>query len=130
MLAQAALLVENVAAHLWLLREQRVQCRADGRTLRLAGALADDTAQPGREVNLGHGSLLTAQLGPQRGFHGLQRGLRLGAVGAAGLRHIGLAAAAFPAERLGRLADEVHGRKARYQIRRDADDDARLAVLA
>ena len=58
-----------------------------------------------------------------------ERGLGLGAVGAAGLRHVGPAAAALAAERLGALAHEIDGGEARGQIGGDADHDAGLAVL-
>ena len=42
-----------------------------------------------------------------------ERGVGLGAVGAAGLRHVGPAAAALAAERLGALAHQIDGGEAR-----------------
>src|SRR5205814_1862359 len=53
----------------------------------------------------------------------------LGAVGPAGLRHVGPAAAALAAERLGTLAHQFDRIEARGEIACDADDDAGLAVL-
>src|SRR5690348_15612186 len=54
MFAQSSLLVEHIAAHRRLVCEQRIERRADGFAVRLARALTDDAAQPGREVDLGH----------------------------------------------------------------------------
>src|SRR5205814_10249633 len=55
--------------------------------------------------------------------------LRLGAVGAAGLRHVRPTAAALAAQRFGALADEIDGVEAAHQVRGDADHDAGLALL-
>ena len=60
----------------------------------------------------------------------VERGLGLGAVRAAGLRHVGPAAAALAAERLGALAHQIDRVEARGQIVGDADHDAGLAVVA
>src|SRR6476620_313161 len=65
--------------------------------------------------------------------HGLfdrrQRRVSLGAVGPTGLRHVGPAAAALAAERLGALAHQLHRVETRGEIGGDADDDAGLAVF-
>ena len=53
----------------------------------------------------------------------------LAAVGTAGLRHVGPAAAALAAERLGALAHQVDRVEARREVVGDADHDAGLAVL-
>ena len=65
----------------------------------------------------------------ERRFDRLQRGLGLGAVRTAGLRHVGAAAAAFAAERLGALLDQIDRVETRGEIGGDADHDAGLAVL-
>ena len=67
---------------------------------------------------------------PERRLDRLERRVGLGAVGPAGLRHVGPAAAALAAERLGALAHQIDGVEARGEIGGDADDDAGLAVLA
>ena len=41
----------------------------------------------------------------------IERSTRLGAIGTAGLRHVGLAAAALAAERFGRLAHQIDREK-------------------
>src|SRR5512143_2424531 len=58
-----------------------------------------------------------------------QRRLGLGAIGSAGLRHVGPAAAALAAERLGTLAHQFDRVEARREVGGDADHDASLAVL-
>ena len=58
-----------------------------------------------------------------------ERGVRLGAVGPAGLRHVGPPAAALAAERLGALAHQIDGVEPRREIGGHADHDAGLAVL-
>src|SRR3954468_1683642 len=64
----------------------------------------------------------------ERRFDGGERGLRLRAVGTAGLRHVAAAAAALAAELLGAGAHEADGVDRRRQVVGDADDDAGLAV--
>ena len=56
---------------------------------------------------------LESSLRPERRLDRLERGIGLGAVGAAGLRHVGPAAAALAAQRLGALADQIDGVEAR-----------------
>src|SRR5262249_62276464 len=51
------------------------------------------------------------------------------AAGPAARRHIRPPAAAFAAERLGAFARQLDGGEATGQVRRDADHDARLALL-
>src|SRR5258707_9266331 len=58
----------------------------------------------------------------------LKRRLGFGAIGAAGLRHVGFPAAALAAQDLGGPAHQIDGREPRHEIRRHADDDAGLAV--
>src|SRR3979409_2050805 len=65
----------------------------------------------------------------KRGGDGLKRGVGLGAVGAAGLGHVGFPAATLAAQDLGGLAHQIDGREPHDEIRRHADDDAGLAVL-
>src|SRR5687768_12648717 len=74
----------------------------------------------------GEGKNLTADGGFDRG----ERGIRLRAVGPAGLRHVGAPAPALAAERLGPFADEIDRIQPAGEIAGDADHDARLAVLA
>src|SRR5262245_3909330 len=66
--------------------------------------------------------------------HGLfdrrQRGVGLGAVGTAGLRHVGPTATALTAQHFRTLADEFDRVEARGEIGGDADHDAGLAVLS
>ena len=69
------------------------------------------------------------QIPPERRLDRLERGIGLGAVRAAGLRHVGPAAAALAAERLGALAHQIDGVEARGEIGGDADHDAGLAVV-
>src|SRR5258708_7407059 len=64
-----------------------------------------------------------------RFFDCRQRRVGLGSVGAAGLRHVGPAAAALAAERLGCHAYQIDRVVARHQVRRDADHHAGLAVF-
>src|SRR5262249_60654770 len=56
------------------------------------------------------------------------RGLRFRAVRPAGLRHVGSAAAALAAKRLGAFAGKIDRVKARYEIIGDADHNSGLAV--
>ena len=65
----------------------------------------------------------------QRRRDGGERRFGLAAVRAAGLRHVGPAAAALAAEHFGALADEIDRVEAFGQIVGDADDDAGLAVV-
>src|SRR5712671_1837493 len=58
----------------------------------------------------------------------VERGLCLGAVGAAGLSHVGPTPATLAAQRLGAAAHQIDRVEAPHQIRRDADHEARLAV--
>ena len=69
------------------------------------------------------------RFGAQRRFDRRQRGFGLGAVGTAGLRHIGTTAAALAAERRRGDAHEIDRAMARDKIGGDGDDDARLAVF-
>src|SRR5271169_4839327 len=62
-------------------------------------------------------------------FNRRQRGIRLRGVGTTGLRHIGPAAAAFAAKRLGAFAHQVDSIEALDQIVGHADHDAGLAVV-
>ena len=62
--------------------------------------------------------------------HRLKRVRRLGAIRAAGLRHVGAAAAALAAECLGGTAHEIDGAEAADKIVGDSDHDARLVVFA
>src|SRR5262245_55928684 len=57
-----------------------------------------------------------------------KRRLRLGAVGTAGLGHVGTAAAALAAERFGAATHEVDRVETPHQIGRDADHEASLTV--
>src|SRR6266849_2773136 len=59
---------------------------------------------------------------------GIERGLGLGAVGPAGLSHIGPAAPALAAERFRAFAHQLDRVVALGQILGDADDDAGLAL--
>ena len=59
-----------------------------------------------------------------------ERGVGLASIGAAGLRHVGLATTALAAEHFGGLAHQIDRGEPRHQIRRDADHDRALAVLA
>src|SRR5258708_2767697 len=58
----------------------------------------------------------------------VERGLCLGAVRAAGLSHVGPAAAALAAERFGAAARQIDRVEAPHEIGRDADHKAGLAV--
>src|SRR5262249_58582007 len=71
---------------------------------------------------------LTALSAAERCRDRIERGLRLGAVRAAGLSQVGTAAAAFAAERFGAAAHQVNGIEAPHQIRRDTHHEACLAV--
>src|SRR5262245_17914979 len=53
---------------------------------------------------------------PERGDNGGECRIGLGAVGAAGLRHVGASAAAFAAQKLGTFLDKIDGREARGEI--------------
>ncbi len=76
--------------------------------------------------NAGWSSLRSsAERGRDRG----QRGVGLGAVRPAGLRHVGPAAAALAAQHLGGLAHQIDRGEPRDEIGRDADDDARPCRL-
>src|SRR5690349_18469282 len=66
----------------------------------------------------------------ERGPDRFDRGLGLGAVGAAALRHIGAATTTLPAECDGRALDELGGREFLRQVVGHADGDGALAVLA
>src|SRR5208337_1153003 len=59
----------------------------------------------------------------------LERFAGVGAVRAARLRHVGASAAAFAAERGGTQPHELDGVETARLVRRDGDDEARLAVL-
>src|SRR5262249_3104922 len=59
---------------------------------------------------------------------GGKRGICLGAVRPAGLRHVGPAAATFAAEHFSCFAHEIDGIKARGEIIGDADADAGFAI--
>ena len=64
----------------------------------------------------------------KRRHDGGERGVRLGAVRPASLRHVGPAAATFAAEHIRGFADEIDGIKSRGEIIGDADDDAGFAI--
>src|SRR5580704_5252472 len=66
--------------------------------------------------------------GADGALDGGERGLGLGAVRAAGLRHVGAAAAALAAEHLGAAPNKINGAEPLRQIGRDTDDDAGLAL--
>src|SRR6185436_16505271 len=71
-----------------------------------------------------HGALCA-----ERGLDRLQCVIGFRAVGPAGLGHVGPPAAALAAQRLGALANEIDGVEAAGEVRRDADDDASLALI-
>src|SRR6266566_838037 len=62
-------------------------------------------------------------------FDRFERGVCLGAVRTASLRHVRAPPAPFAAERLGAFAHQVDGGEAGGQVSRDADHDAGLALL-
>ncbi len=78
---------------------------------------------------MAHREALEAVLAREAGFDGFERVAGLGAVGAAGLRHVGTSAAALAAERLGARLDEIDGAPCLDEIVGHADREARLAVL-
>ena len=65
----------------------------------------------------------------ERRLDRLERGVGLGAVRAAGLRHVGPAAAALAAEHFGAFAHQIDRVETRREIGGDADDDAGLPSL-
>ena len=67
--------------------------------------------------------------GCERGRDGVERRGGLRAVGAAGLRHVGAAAAALAAERLGATAHQLDRVESRCEVRRHSDHEARLALV-
>src|SRR6478735_378895 len=70
-----------------------------------------------------------SRVSAERGRHGLERSLGLGAIGAAGLGHVGPAATALAAQRLGRHAHQLDSREAAYEVLGDGHDGAGLAIL-
>ena len=70
-----------------------------------------------------------SELAAERRRNGGERVIGLGAVGAASLRHVGLAAAALAPKHRRCFAHQVNGRDTRYQIGCYTDHNAGLAVL-
>ncbi len=82
-----------------------------------------------RTLNVRSGFRTRALRRGHRSRDRIQRRVGLGAIGTAGLRHVGPPTAALAAERLGGHAHQVDRIEARDQIRRDADHDTGLAIV-
>src|SRR5262249_18490280 len=70
------------------------------------------------------------ELAAERRRDGGERVVGLAAIGAASLRHVGLAAATLAPKHCRCFAHQVNGRDACYEIGCDTDHDAGLAILA
>ena len=113
MLAQRAAIVEHVAAHLRPLREHRGERIADGRA---AGTSAARPAPSSRSQAVKCTWAMNGYAAERGSRSAVERRVGLAAVRAAGLRHVGPAAAALAAERLGALAHQIDGVEARGEI--------------
>ena len=130
-LAQASLVIEHIAAHMRFRAEQVLKRFANCRTWGGERRVRHQLPQMAGEMDFGHGKIPSSNRGIIYHQYRLDRGKRsisLGAIGAAGLRHVGPSAAAFAAERLGAFAHKIDGVVSRHEIVGDADDDAGLAI--